>query len=37
MIPTLDEVRLFLRRLGFEESSLRELIEQIEYFEMEAP
>ncbi|WP_048152291.1 class I SAM-dependent methyltransferase [Palaeococcus ferrophilus] len=37
MIPDIDEVRLFLRRLGFEESSLRELIEQIEYFETEAP
>lgn len=37
MIPSISEVKEFLKKLGFDESSVNELIEQIEYFEGEAP
>lgn len=37
MIPTLDEVREFLKKLSFDENSINELMDQIEYFEKEAP
>jgi len=37
MIPSIDEVKEFLKKLGFDEKSARELVEQIEYFETEAP
>ncbi|NJE85960.1 methyltransferase domain-containing protein [Thermococcus sp. CX2] len=37
MIPSISEVKEFLKKLGFDESSANELIEQIEYFEGEAP
>ncbi|WP_456396566.1 class I SAM-dependent methyltransferase [Thermococcus sp.] len=37
MIPGIEEIRTFLERLGFDEKALNELIEQIEYFETEAP
>lgn len=37
MIPGIEEIRLFLEKLGFDGDSINELIEQIEYFETEAP
>lgn len=37
MIPGIDEVKEFLKKLGFDEKSAEELVEQIEYFETEAP
>lgn len=37
MIPSISEVKEFLKKLGFDERSANELIEQIEYFEGEAP
>ncbi|NJE04677.1 methyltransferase domain-containing protein [Thermococcus sp. M36] len=37
MIPGIEEIRLFLEKLGFDRGSINELIEQIEYFETEAP
>ena len=37
MIPGIEEIRTFLERLGFESDRINELVEQIEYFETEAP
>ena len=37
MIPGIEEIRAFLERLGFDEKAVNELVEQIEYFETEAP
>ncbi|WP_148882247.1 class I SAM-dependent methyltransferase [Thermococcus aciditolerans] len=37
MIPSIEEIRMFLERLGFDERVVNELVEQIEYFETEAP
>ncbi len=37
MIPGIEEIREFLERLGFDEKAVNELVEQIEYFETEAP
>lgn len=37
MIPSIKDIRKFLRWLGFDEKTVNELMEQIEYFEMEAP
>ncbi|USH00141.1 methyltransferase domain-containing protein [Thermococcus argininiproducens] len=37
MIPSISEVKGFLKKLGFDEKSAKELVEQIEYFEIEAP
>ncbi|WP_324736442.1 methyltransferase domain-containing protein [Thermococcus sp. SY098] len=37
MIPDIEEIRTFLERLGFGEEEVNELVEQIEYFETEAP
>ncbi|WP_308700750.1 class I SAM-dependent methyltransferase [Pyrococcus yayanosii] len=37
MILSVDDVRDFLKKLGFDEGSANELIKQIEYFEREAP
>ncbi|KUH34561.1 methyltransferase [Thermococcus celericrescens] len=37
MMPGIEGIRTFLRRLGFEEKAVDELVKQIEYFEMEAP
>ncbi|NJE26511.1 methyltransferase domain-containing protein [Thermococcus sp. MV5] len=36
MIPSIDEIKEFLKKLGFDEKSINELVEQIEYFETEA-
>ncbi|AEH24592.1 class I SAM-dependent methyltransferase [Pyrococcus yayanosii] len=37
MIPSIEEIRTFLEKLGFGEEEVNELVEQIEYFETEAP
>ncbi|WP_258084229.1 class I SAM-dependent methyltransferase [Thermococcus thermotolerans] len=37
MIPGIEEIRTFLEKLGFGEEDINELVEQIEYFETEAP
>jgi len=37
MIPSISEVKGFLKNLSFDESSVNELMEQIKYFETEAP
>ncbi|ADT84361.1 class I SAM-dependent methyltransferase [Thermococcus barophilus] len=37
MIPSIEEIRTFLEKLGFGEGEVNELVEQIEYFETEAP
>ncbi|WP_175059848.1 class I SAM-dependent methyltransferase [Thermococcus sp. 2319x1] len=37
MIPSISEIKEFLKKLSFDESSINDLIEQIEHFEKEAP
>ncbi len=37
MMSGIEEIRAFLERLGFDEKAVNELVEQIEYFETEAP
>ena len=37
MMAGIEEIRAFLERLGFDEKAVNELVEQIEYFETEAP
>ncbi|ASJ12647.1 class I SAM-dependent methyltransferase [Thermococcus thioreducens] len=37
MIPSIEEIRTFLEKLGFGKGEVNELVEQIEYFETEAP
>ena len=37
MIPSMDEVKEFLKKLGFDKKSAKDLVDQMKYFEEEAP